>query len=107
MKSSIKIQNKKTAVLKLYNLKQLVNVQTHNKGGTLDLIISSKPSMISDIDVVPNLLPSDHFPLCFSVQAKPETYSDKETYSFRNWKTLNVNHFKEDDICESPIILPC
>ena len=62
--------------------------------------------MISDIDVVPNLLNSDHFPLCFSVQAKPETTADKETYTFRNWKTLDVKHFQDKLWLEKELLNP-
>ena len=93
-------------MLDSFNLKQLVNFQTHNKGGTLDLVITSAPKKITDIKAIPNCLPSDHYPLSFCVQGRPEMTTDKKTFTFRNWKTIDVKDFHEKLSLEEALINP-
>ena len=42
---------------------------THQNGNRLDLILSTSPQLITDIDVEQDLFPSDHYLINFSIKA--------------------------------------
>ena len=76
-------------------LDQLVSVPTHTKGNTLDLLLTDKPALISDVSVSGSDLPckSDHFCLNFRLKSKFKRLKlqKREVYNFKraNWDGLN------------------
>lgn len=89
--------NKFLELLDMHNLRQHVKGRTHNKGGTLDLILTEEMCEIIDNVVVDELFePSDHFPVNFSVLCSIENESSSKRVMVRNVKNININKFSED-----------
>ena len=51
-------------------LKHIIMCSTHQNGNRLDLILSTSPHLITDIDVEQDLFPSDHYLINFSIKAR-------------------------------------
>ena len=80
-----------------FELEQLIDVPTHTKGNTLDLLLSDKAALISDISVSGENLPckSDHFCLQFCLKSKFKRLRlpKVEVYNYKraNWNGLNTD----------------
>ena len=78
-----------------FELDHLISVPTHSKGNILDLLLTDKPALISDIVVSDSNLPckSDHFCLNFNLKSsfKRLKLQKREVYNFKraNWDNLN------------------
>ena len=79
-----------------YDLQQLVHHSTHEKGGTLDLVITPKNQDLKEYTVEEDRLESDHNPVIFSIRCDPEFKNEKITITTRDLKNLNLTDFKED-----------
>ncbi len=80
-------------ILDTFELIQHINESTHNKGNTLDLIISNKDSSIISHQV--DLMISDHCNILFDVDmSKPPRM--KKNITYRKTKSININNFKTD-----------
>ena len=54
-------------VLNSYVYKQIINQPTHRLNGTLDLIFTTDPSKVKDVDVYTRLTKSDQDPIVFLI----------------------------------------
>ena len=87
-----------------YNLHQCVPiVPTHDLGGTLDLVITTKDMMKNfdePIKVLGDGTSSDHYLVWFDAHLKTKpVLSEETTYSsYRNFKMINLETFKQDII---------
>ena len=80
-----------------YQLIQTVDGPTHEREGTLDLIISSDKSIIKNIDIQEDHRgSSDHYPIMFNIHCVPSYRNTKINVTTRKWKNLDVNAFKEN-----------
>ena len=76
-------------------LEQLINVPTHTRGNILDLLLTDKPVLISDLAVSDKNLPckSDHFSVSFNINSKFKRIKvpKREVYNYKraNWNALN------------------
>ena len=84
-------------------LQQLVGSPTHEKGRTLDLVLSNKPALIRDVIILNqhDVCHSDHFGITFKVNAKAKKNVNKRkvfNYKKANWDGLNrdLNSIKWD-----------
>ena len=76
-------------LLESYNLKQHVTIATHEKGHTLDLVITRSDELcISDIQIN-NSVPSDHSAVIFDLPLKSPGPPSK-TITYRKWKDLDI-----------------
>jgi hypothetical protein len=93
-----------TSLLSSYGLQQHIDVPTHTRGHTLDLIITRfTDSFIQDVSVK-DMIFSDHFWLHCSVAcAKPGVI--RKEVKYRNIKKINIDSFK-DDISTSSLANP-
>ena len=88
-------------LLESADLQQQVNQQTHHKGHTLDLIMSSKSdNLIAEVKIHHGL-PSDHSAVSckLSVSRPPTT---KNCFRVRDFKNVDFNNFRAD-ILQSPL----
>ena len=80
-----------------FELEQLVNIPTHIKGNILDLLLTDKPALISDIIMSDTHIPckSDHYCLSFSINSKIKRLKlpKREVYNYKraNWEGLNYD----------------
>ena len=85
-----------------FDFKQLINVPTHELGGTLDLVIVSSEAinLLSglNVGVKDEVCPSDHFPIKFSLDIKPVMNDKLHTYIYRNLNNLNSDHVIQEII---------
>ncbi len=78
-------------------LRQCVNVPTHCKGKTLDLLLTNMASSVVNINVSEHstICKSDHFPISFEVKAnvKLKKSSKRKIFNFKkaNWEGLNAD----------------
>ena len=76
-------------------LTQCVDVPTHYKGKTLDILLTNCCSVISDVKVHhgETICKSDHYPISFSVKVntKNKKFPKRKIYNFKkaNWDQLN------------------
>ncbi|MCP4459302.1 MAG: endonuclease/exonuclease/phosphatase family protein, partial [Cytophagales bacterium] len=76
-------------------LHQCINVPTHCKGKTLDLLLTNTTSLVSNVHVSEHsaICKSDHFPISFEVKAnvKIKKAPKRKVYNFKkgNWDRLN------------------
>ncbi len=76
-------------------LEQLVNDPTHTKGNILDLLLTDRPQLVSDLNVSDSNLPckSDHFAVSFIIKSKVDRIRTvkREALNFKkaNWSALN------------------
>ena len=75
-----------------------ISMKTQVSGGTLDLIIISEdlPHAISEVDILPHGTESDHFLVCSSINCSKEYCQNDIDISYRNFKSLDINVFKEE-----------
>ena len=90
-----------------YQLTQMVNGPTHEREGTLDLVISSDKTIIKNIEIQEEHRgASDHYPIMFDIHCVPLYKNTKINITTRNWKNLDVSEFKENllacDFIRSP-----
>ena len=83
---------------------QLIDQATHNKGNTLDLLLSNRVGAVSNISVLSEneICSSDHFGITFSIKRKvrPKVVKRKVlNYKRANWEGLNndLKHVRWDD----------
>ena len=80
-----------------FGFEQLVNCPTHNGGNILDLIVTDKPHLISDIEISCESMPckSDHTTISLKIKSKVKRkkYSKRDAYNFKraNWDALNAD----------------
>ena len=78
-----------------FGLEQLVNSSTHVKGNLLDLLLTNKPQILSDISVSNDYLvcKSDHFPISFKLKSKIKRMkpTKRQLYNFKraDWDSIN------------------
>ena len=76
-------------------LSQLIKEPTHEKGNTLDLILTDRTDSITDLKVLAqnSICKSDHFPITFKLTAtvNRKKSSKRQIYNFKkaNWTKLN------------------
>ena len=76
-------------------LQQCINVPTHCKGKTLDLLLTNSASLVSNVHISESsdICKSDHFPITFDVKAnvKFKKAPKRKVYNFKrgNWDQLN------------------
>ena len=87
-------------LLSQVNLKQNVPTEliTHIAGGTLDLLISSEDisDKIKNVEALPYGTQSDHFLVSCDVDCTVEVANTDRGRTFRNFKSLNIENFKDD-----------
>ena len=96
-----------------FGLAQLINVPTHKLGNTLDLVLTDKPGLISDVLISDFKKPcqSDHFCVSFSLSCsiKRIKYPKREVYNYKraNWEALNsdLNSVDWDSVLQGDIHL--
>ena len=80
-----------------FELEQLINCPTHLKGNILDLLLTDKPALMSDITVSDTHIPckSDHYCLSFSINSKLKRLKlpKREVFNYKraNWEGLNYD----------------
>jgi hypothetical protein len=80
-------------ILSSFNLKQHINEPTHDKGNTLDLLITRSPSILVNHMVDTQI--SDHNNILFKLNMKkPEC--PKKVVKFRKLKKIKVDELKND-----------
>jgi hypothetical protein len=80
-----------------FGLVQLVNVATHDKGHTLDLVLTrASDDLISEVSLAG--LFSDHFAISCSLNLKRPLHPTK-TVSYRSFKSINIEDFVNDLKC--------
>jgi endonuclease/exonuclease/phosphatase family metal-dependent hydrolase len=78
-----------------FGLSQCLTVPTHNKGRTLDLLLTNYESLISNTNVhdLNSVCKSDHFPISFDVKTRISRRkpTKRKGYNFKraNWDALN------------------
>ena len=88
------------------DLKQLIQQPTHNKGKILDLVLTTHPQNISNINVLDENLSikSDHFAISFQISEKIKKNKKRKrkiyNYTKANWNALNlsINSFNWNSI---------
>ena len=89
-------------LLEDYQLHQHVPlVPTHDQGGTLDLVITSKTfrSKLTSFEIIPSRTTSDHFLVVFDADFVHKAECDDNKYSnYRKFKDIDIEKFKEDVI---------
>lgn len=75
------------SLLDCFNFFQFVNVPTHCKGHTLDLIIANDSSL-SNLSVVDAGL-SDHLAILFNIETFHSSRETSRTISFRKWQSID------------------
>lgn len=79
------------SLLECFDLKQLVDFSTHNKGHTLDLVISSGSFLSQPYTLDLGL--SDHFAVLFNMELENPNISTSRTIIYRNWKSIDLQDF--------------
>jgi len=93
---------KLTEVLASYGLHQYVRDPTHNKGHTLDVVISShqivNPKSVTVDSHTSKIFPNcDHFPVTFSLtKTVASNLNKKKVITFRNVKEIDKNCFADN-----------
>lgn len=73
-----------------YGLYQHVNCPTRN-ANTLDLVFTTSPSSISDLQSLPPISSSDHCVIIFTTQISSPLTSGESLATSRNWKCANFD----------------
>ena len=82
-------------ILNNFGYKQILNQPTHILQGTLDLIFTTDPTKVHDVNVYTQLTKSDHDPITFSYQCKPIYEESHKFIYYRQWKNLDLIKLKE------------
>ena len=91
-------------ILSSFNLSQHVDFPTHIHGHSLDLIITSSgtvPKHIYQSDRI-----SDHFTAIAEFDIDVPNQRDRKMITFRNWKSIDIQKFKEDILNSDLIATP-
>ena len=90
------LDNRFDDVLLTYNLKQHVQVSTHELGHVLDLFITRDDfiDLISNVTVSSQCI-SDHSLVACTIKMRRENQA-KRTYCYRNIKNIDLNTFKSN-----------
>ncbi len=78
-----------------FGIQQLVNSPTHYKGNILDLVLTDKPQLIFDLNVLNSNLPckSDHYSVSFKIRSRCKRIkaSKRDAYNYKraDWAALN------------------
>ena len=78
-----------------FGIEQLVNCPTHSGGNILDLVLSDKPQLISDLNVSGDNMPckSDHYAVSFKIISKLKRLKtikrDALNFKRADWNALN------------------
>ena len=97
-----KINNAKMfiKVLNENNITQLIDEETHDLHGTLDLLLTQTDNVpyIQNLSIgyKGEICKSDHFPVKFHLQFKPSFKDDKVTITRRNFTNFDANLFQEE-----------
>ena len=74
------------------NFEQLVEFPTHVRGNILDLVLSNRPDIITNVESLGNLSTSDHSIICVDVNFRSKFNSSSELII--DWKNGDVNGLK-------------
>ena len=87
-------------ILSQHDLFQCVPITpTHDEGGTLDLVITTESArnIISDINVLPEGTPSDHYLVHFDVELHVSSSTDQpKILEYRDFGMIDMVSFKND-----------
>ena len=84
------------SLLSEIGLLQHVCFPTHEKGHTLDLVLTDvrHPPLIREPGpTLQGYVQSDHYPLCFDITC-PKPHKPSKIIQFRKWSNLDLEHFK-------------
>ena len=90
-------------LMDIYDLKQHVDVPTHIKGHTLDVVITPSKNTLENMRVT-NIELSHHFLIDFNAALMLESTKEKRKISYRS-KNVNLEEFSKD-VSESLLALP-
>ena len=85
-----------------FGIEQLITIPTHTGGNILDLVLTDKPDLISNIQVSEHNTPckSDHFAVSFTLKSKAKRIKSqkRESLNFKraNWEALNADFTNTD-----------
>jgi hypothetical protein len=82
-------------ILESFDLVQHVNQATHDKGHTLDLVITRSSEQLIDKLQVKDMVISDHFCIHFLMEGRKLTTAQKEI-SYRKMKSIDLKEFESD-----------
>ena len=82
-------------LLECFGLKNHVEVETHIKGNTLDLVITRENELLPTDITTDTSVTSDHAAVLFGIPA-PKPLSENKTTKCRRWKSLDLDAFKSD-----------
>ena len=94
-KSTDEVAQKLRDLVYSFNLEQHINQATHEKGHTLDLVMTREDeSIVSSLSVTPAAF-SDHHVVKFNIPGKT-TIGEQKTIKVRNLKGIDISKLKED-----------
>ena len=104
LSSSNKLQNDFLIMFENNCLTQLIKQPTHYLGNVLDILLTDKPSIISNLNIGDHKedVSSDHFPISFHVLTplvtKKAKHKKRKIYNFKkaDWKAINEKFAKTD-----------
>ena len=82
-------------LLECFGLKNHVEVETHIKRNTLDLVITRENEFLPTDITTDTSVTSDHAAVLFGIPA-PKPLSENKTTKCRRWKSLDLDAFKSD-----------
>ena len=82
-------------LLECFRLKNHVEVETHIKGNTLDLVITRENELLPMDITTDTSVTSDHVAVLFGIPA-PKPLSEDKTTKSRRWKSLDLDAFKSN-----------
>ena len=78
-------------VFNMLNVKNFVNEPTHNKGGSLDVVLNDS-DLVTDVQVWQDMFPSDHFAISFNAKTLPVTNPVQKTcYMYDDFQKERYN----------------
>ena len=86
-------------ILRNNDFKQLVDMPTHELGGTLDLLILQNGSLeLTFWDVIDKgiVCDSDHFPIVFTIKGRPLVADKTVTFTYQNFKSFDKQMFTQN-----------
>ena len=96
-KKEDKAVNEFLDLLENNNAKQLVNKSTHEKGGTIDLVIAQKENANVWIKVEEPFTRSDHFPIKITVNIfKKSEGKELRKIEYRDTKNMSIDNIKRE-----------
>ena len=83
------------SLLECFGLKNPVQIETHIKGNTLDLVITRENELLPLDITIDTSVTSDHVAVLFGIPA-PKPLSENKTMKCLKWKSLDLDAFKSD-----------